>query len=440
MNDLICDLRLDPEWIIPVQPAGAVLQGHSLLVRAGRIVALLPRAEADAWSAASHQALPGHALIPGLVNLHTHAAMSLLRGHADDLPLMTWLREHIWPAEARWLSPEFVYDGTRLACLEMLQGGVTCCNDMYFFPDAALRAATAAGMRIAAGLIVIDLPTLYAADPDAYLQQGIALRDAWRHEALASFCLAPHAPYSVSDRTLAKVATYAAQLDVPIHMHVHETADEIAQALARGALRPLARLHDLGLLGPGFIAVHAVHLTPGEIELLARHGCHVAHCPSSNLKLASGLAPITALHRAGVNIGLGTDGAASNNRLDLWQEMRLAALLAKGTSGDAAALPAHAALELATLGGARALGLEERIGSLGVGKQADLVAVVLDRAETQPCYDPIAQLVYCAGREHVRQVWVAGQAVVRDGVCQTLAHAEVLQRAAIWRAKLRPAG
>jgi len=436
MSELFCNLRLDPEWIVPVEPAGVVLQRHSLLVKDDRIAAVLPHAEADVWVCEKHLRLPGHALIPGLVNLHTHAAMTLLRGFADDLPLMTWLKEHIWPAEGRWMSPEFVRDGSRLACLEMLKGGITCFNDMYFFPEATLEAAVSARQRVAAGLIVIDFPTAYAADPDGYLQKGIDLRDAWKQEPLASFCLAPHAPYSTSDKTLEKVATYAAQLDLPIHMHVHETHDEIHQSLKTHKVRPLQRLLHLGLLGPQFIGVHAVHLLNEEIALLARQGCNVAHCPSSNLKLAAGVAPKTALLEARINVGVGTDGAASNNRLDLWEEMRLAALLAKGMSGRAEAVPAHAALEMATLAGARALGLDGEIGSLVAGKQADMVAVDLSGPETQPCYDPISHLVYSAGRQNVRHVWVAGQAVVRDGACLTLDEAEVLHRARAWREKI----
>ncbi|HNQ05543.1 MAG TPA: TRZ/ATZ family hydrolase [Thiobacillaceae bacterium] len=435
-----CDLRLDPEWIIPVEPTGRVLRHHSLLVKAGRIAALLPCRQADAWQATERIRLPDHALIPGLVNLHTHAAMTLLRGYADDLPLMVWLREHIWPAEGRWVSAEFVLDGSRLACLEMLRAGITCFNDMYFFAESTLEAAVTARQRVAAGLIVVDFPSAYAADPDGYLQKGIDLRDAWKNEPLASFCLAPHAPYSTADRTLEKVATYAAQLDLPIHMHVHETRDEIAQSIKDHGIRPLARLRNLGLLGPGFIAVHAVQLEAAEIDMLASHGCHVAHCPSSNLKLASGMAPIARLLAQGVHVGVGTDGPASNNRLDQWQEMRLTALLAKGSSGDPAAVPAHIALEMATLAGARALGLDGQIGSLGLGKQADLVAVDLSGVENQPCYDPISQLVYCAGRQHVRHVWVGGQAVVREGVCLTLDAAEVRQKAMVWRERLRPGG
>lgn len=432
------DLRIDPTWIIPVEPEDALLAGHAVVVDAGRILDILPQTEADArYRARTHRRLPDHALIPGLINLHTHAAMALLRGYADDLPLMTWLQAHIWPAEQRWVCHEFVRDGTQLACLEMLRSGITCFNDMYFFPEAAIQAATEAGQRLAVGLIVIDFPSNYAADVDGYLKKGLALRDAMRGEPLVSFCMAPHAPYSTSDRSLEKVLVYAKQLSLPIHIHVHETHEEIRQGIAQHGVRPLKRLHRLGLLGPDFIAVHAVHLLDEEIELLAEHGCHVAHCPISNLKLASGIAPVASLLAKGVNVGIGTDGPASNNRLDCWQEMRLAALLAKGLSGQPEIVPARHALRMATLNGARALGLEAHIGSIEVGKQADLVAVNLSRPHTQPCFDPVSQLVYCAGREDVTQVWVAGREVVRDGRCLTLNEAEILRNAQIWRQRLQ---
>ena len=433
----ICDTRIDADWIVPVEPAATVLEKHCLILDQGRIVDILPGTDADHhYQTRERYRLPGHALIPGLVNLHTHAAMSLLRGFADDLPLMIWLKEHIWPAEAKWASAEFVEDGTRLACVEMLKGGVTCFNDMYFFPGAAVEAALAAHQRIAAGLIVVDFPTAYAADPDGYLQKGLSLRDSIRHDPLVSFCLAPHAPYSTSDATLEKVATYSAQLDLPVHIHIHETHDEINESLAAHRMRPLERLRQLGLLGPQFIGVHAIHLLDEEIEALAGHGCHVAHCPSSNLKLANGVAPTAAMLARGINAGLGSDGAASNNRLDIWEEMRLAALLAKGMSGRADALPAADALRMATLNGARALGLDGEIGSLLPGKQADIVAVDLSGAYTQPCFDPISQLVYSAGRHEVRHVWVGGKRVVEHGRCTSLDEAEVVHRAVAWRARI----
>ncbi len=432
----LADARIDAGWIIPVEPAGTLAE-HALIVRDGRILDLLPQPEADTrYAPARHTRLPGHVLIPGLVNLHTHAAMTLLRGYADDRPLMVWLREHIWPAENRWVSPEFVHDGTLLACAEMLRGGITCFNDMYFFPEAAVEAALQARMRIAAGIIVLDFPTPYAADPDGYLQKGMALRDACKEREGVSFCLAPHAPYTVGDRTFEKLLVYAEQLDLPVHIHVQETEDEIREGIANHGQRPLPRLRGLGLLGPNLIAVHAVHLEPEEIRLLAGHGCHVAHCPTSNLKLASGIAPVAALLEAGVNVGLGSDGAASNNRLDLFAEMRLAALLAKAATGRAEALPAGEALRMATLNGARALGLEQDLGSLAPGKRADVVAVDLGGIAIQPCYDPVSHLVYSAGREQVSHVWVAGEPVVEAGACRFVDEAELAHKAQSWRHRI----
>jgi len=439
MNPLAepADTVIEARWVIPVEPARDVLADHSVVISGDRITAILPTVEARAkYQARQRFELAGHALIPGLINLHTHAAMTLMRGLADDLTLMDWLNQHIWPAEMKHVSEQFVYDGTRLACAEMLRGGVTCFNDMYFFPQAAARAARDAGMRAGLGLIVIEFPTPYAADAQDYLSKGLALRDELRNEPLLSFCLAPHAPYTVSDKSLRQIATFASELDLPVHMHVHETVAEIEQSLKDHGVRPLQRLADLGLLGPGLIAVHTVHLEPREIELFAQHGCHVAHCPSSNLKLASGLAPVRALLAAGVNVALGTDGAASNNRLDMFAEIRLAALLAKGISGDATALPAWQALEMATLGAARALGLDSKIGSLRPGKFADLAAVRLDDIETSPCYDPLSHLVYAAGREQVSHVWVNGKLVLDDRQLTTIDTQEVIATAAYWRARI----
>ena len=407
---------LSPRWVVPVEPAGAVLEDHCVALRDGAIEAVLPRAEAVArFPAYARIELHEHALIPGLVNAHTHAAMSLMRGLADDLPLMRWLEEHIWPAETKHVSPEFVKDGSLLACAEMLRGGVTCFNDMYFFPAATLEAALEAGMRVSLGMIVFDFASAYGSDPDDYLAKGLALRDRWREHPLVSFCLAPHSPYSVSDDSFRKIAALAGEVDVPVHIHLHETTDEIARSLAEHGVRPLERLQRLGLLGPGLIAVHAVHLSEAEIAMLAQHGASVVHCPSSNLKLASGFAPVARMAAAGINVAIGTDGAASNNRLDMFEEMRLAALLAKAVAGDAEAMPAHAALRAATLGGAAALGLQARIGSIAPGKAADLAAVRLSGPELLPCYDPISHLVYAAGRQHVSDVWVAGRHLLRGG-------------------------
>ena len=427
------DTLLEARWIIPVEPTGAVFNDHAIAIDQGMIRAILPREDACVqFEPREHVVLNKHALIPGLINLHTHAAMSLMRGMADDLPLMEWLTDHIWPAEAKHVDASFVFAGTRPACAEMLQGGVTCFNDMYLFPEATVRATLVSGMRASIGMIAIDLPTAYASDPDDYLTKGLALRDDYNPHPLLSFCFAPHAPYTVGDKNLSRVLTYAEQLDVPIHIHLHETGDEISNSLKNHGMRPLERLHKLGLLGPNLIAVHMVHLTEGEIELVARQDCTIAHCPSSNLKHATGLAPVAALLEAGVNVGLGTDSAASNSRLKMFEEMRLAALLAKGQSGRAEVLPAWQVLQMATLNGAKALGLGDRIGSLVPGKAADIAAVDFSSVDLAPCYDPISHLVYAAGREHVSHVWVNGKMLLRDGELTTLDREELLQRAEFW--------
>ncbi len=362
--------------------------------------------------------------------------MTLLRGYADDMALMDWLKQRIWPAEARHLSSDFVRDGTLLACAEMLRGGITCFNDMYFYPEAAAQAVHRMGMRAALGMVVVEFPSGYAADAEDYLAKGLAARDALRDEPLISFCMAPHAPYTITDRTFERIATLANQLELPIHIHVHETLTEIDESIRQYGLRPLARLNQLGLLGPGLIAVHAVHLDAGEIDLLALQGCNIAHCPSSNMKLASGIAPVAKLRQQGVRIGLGSDSAASNNRLDLFREMNHAALLAKVSSNDATAVNAHEALAMATLDGAMALGLEERIGSLVAGKAADLCAVRLDDPLLAPCFDPASHLVYVAGREHVSHVWVAGEARVSDGKLLAMDAAELLDTADLWHNRI----
>lgn len=431
------DLRLDAGYIVPIEPA-RTLRDHALIVDRGRIVDLLPRADAErSYAPRERLALPDHVLLPGLVNAHTHAAMSLFRGIADDLPLARWLEDHIWPREARSVAPEFVYDGVRLAAAEMLKGGITCCNDMYFFPDAAARAYLETGMRAMLGLPVLDFPTPYAADPDGYLQAGLAVRDSLRHEPRLSFALAPHAPYTVGDAAFAKIVVYARQLDLPIQTHLAETAHEVAESRARHGSTPLARLHRLGATGPGFIAIHGVHLTADDIEILAMHGGHVVHCPASNMKLGSGIAPVVELAAKDVNVALGTDGAASNNRLDLFGEMRLAALLAKVRSGDAAALPAEDVIRAATLGGARALGLERTLGSLEAGKEADVIAVDLGGLNAVPCYDPVSHLVHAVGRDAVTDVWVGGVRVVADRVLATTDEAAIVARARYWQERLQ---
>ena len=434
---LTVDLRIDARWTIPIAPAGVLLD-HALLVTAGRVVALVPSADADRdYRAAQCISLPAHVLMPGLVNAHIHGAMTLLRGIADDVPLKPWLEQHIWPREGRLIGPEFVYDGTLLAAAEMLRGGITCCNDMYFYPGDAARAYRDSGMRAMLGLPVLDFPTPYASGADECLQTGLAARDAWKQEPRLAFSLAPHAPYTVGDASWSKIVMYARQLDLAIQTHLLEAPDERAHSITQFGIGPLDRLHHLGATGPGFIAIHCVHLLPTDIELLATQGCHVVHCPTSNLKLANGIAPVTALHARGINVALGTDGAASNNRLDLFSEARLAALIAKAASGDAAVLSAATVLRMATLDGANALGLEREIGSLEVGKQADAIAVNLGGLQHAPCYDPASHMVHVTGRDQVTDVWVAGEQLLADGVLTRFDAPELAARTRYWQDQLQ---
>ncbi|MBD3619999.1 MAG: TRZ/ATZ family hydrolase [Chromatiales bacterium] len=434
------DTLIHARWVIPVEPQGLVLENHAVAIHQGRILDILPSAEARTrYSGTVVKELPDHALLPGFVNAHTHAAMTLLRGLADDLPLLEWLKGHIWPAESRWVSEEFVHDGTQLAIAEMLRGGITCFNDMYFFPDVTARAAIHAGMRSAIGLIVIDFPSAWAADADDYLAKGLALRDAHKGETLISTTLAPHAPYTVSDEPLRRIATFANELELPIHIHLHETAGEVEQAMAASGKRPLERLQDLGLVTPNLTAVHMTQLTDDEIELLAQTGAHVIHCPESNLKLGSGFCPVADLRAAGVNVAIGTDGTASNNDLDMLGEMRTAAYLAKGVKRDPAVLPAAEVLYMATLGGARALGLGERTGSLEIGKEADITAIHLGDIETQPLYHPVSQIVYAGGRDKVSDVWVAGRHLLKDRALTTLDEETLCRKAGAWRKRIHGA-
>jgi 5-methylthioadenosine/S-adenosylhomocysteine deaminase len=407
------DTVIECRWVVPVRPGGA-LEHHAIAIDQGKIAALLPiELSRRRFQATRRVELPNHIVTPGLVNAHTHAAMSLFRGIGDDLPLMRWLNERIWPLEKALVSEEFVYDGSRLAALEMLRSGVTCCSDMYFYPHAAARGMRNVGMRTVVGIIAVEFPSAYATDADDYLRKGLAAHDEFRDDPLTSFTLAPHAPYTVADATFERIGMLAEELDLPVHLHLHETRHEIEESLAQFGVRPLQRLERLGLVNERLIAVHAVHVSEGEMRLLAERGVSVVHCPSSNLKLASGIAPITQMRQAAIPVCLGTDGAASNNRLDLLGEMRLAALLAKGASGDASSLPASEALECATIRGADALGLGQKIGTIETGKEADLAAFDLSSPEESPCFEPVSHIVYASGRNAVSDVWVAGRHVVR---------------------------
>jgi 5-methylthioadenosine/S-adenosylhomocysteine deaminase len=432
------ELMIEARWVVPVDSGNSLHEFYSVVINHQVIVDVLPTTQARAKYAASESiVLDDHVLIPGLINAHTHAAMTLMRGIADDLPLMVWLNDHIWPAERAIVTERYVEDASLLASAEMLSGGTTCFNDMYFYPQATATAASKAGIRAHLGLTVLEFPTNYAADADDYLQKGFEAHDSWRGNPLISSSLAPHAPYTISNQTFEKVLTYAEQLGLGIHTHLHETRDEISQSEASYGMRPIQRIADIGLLGPGFIAAHGVHLLPHEIDMLAEYGCHIAHCPASNLKLGSGIAPIGSLLKNNVNVCIGTDGAASNNRLDMFSEMRLAALLAKGVNEDSSVLPAYQALKMVTINAAKAIGLDNKIGSIEIGKQADLVAVKLSDFSISPCYDPVSHLVYSCGREHVTHTWVAGELRYSNGSYANIEPVELKEIIQTWQPKLR---
>ncbi len=427
------DTLIQARWIIPVEPHEAILEHHALVIHEGHILDILPQQHAQKkYQASQLENLPNHALIPGFINAHTHIAMTLFRGIADDLPLMDWLENHIWPLEKKWANDAFVRDGSDLAIAEMLRGGTTCFNDMYFFPEITAHQAIAHGIRANIGLITIDFPTAWADGPDQYIEKGLALHEELRHEPLIRTPFAPHAPYTVSDVPLQQISALATELNLPIHMHVHETKHEVGQGE-----RPLKRLHDLGLINPSFIAVHMTQLTNSEIKKFAQTGAHIVHCPESNLKLASGFCPVQKCLDAGINVALGTDGAASNNDLDMLGEMRTAALLAKGVAEDASAVSAATALRMATLNGAKALGIEDITGSLSIGKAADLCAIDLSEIETQPLYNAISQIVYSASRNQVSDVWVAGKRCLKNRQLTTLNLPDLKSKIALWQQKLQ---
>lgn len=431
------DLSLDAEWVIPMTTPGAYETRRSVIVSGGCIVDIVARDEVPRrYRPARRVDLSRHALLPGFVNAHTHAAMTLFRGFADDLPLETWLTRHLWPAEERHVDRSFVHDGADLAIAEMLLGGTTCFNDMYFFPEATAECAQRAGIRAVVGLIIIGFSSAWAKTTDEYFSRGQRVHDALRDVPLVGTAFAPHAPYSVDDEVLRRVATLAAEIDLPVHMHVHETRQEVVTAEREQGERPLTRLARHGLVDDRLVAVHMTELSKREVADVARHGVSVVHCPQSNLKLASGLCRVQELAAAGVNVAIGTDGAASNNDLDMLDEIRSAALIGKLAAEDPTAVSAGAALTMATANGARALGLGEITGTLAPGKAADIIAIDLDRPATQPVYDPVSQVVYTAGRDQVSHVYVAGVEKVAGGELTGIDRAEVLARAQRWRARI----
>ncbi|GFZ96031.1 TRZ/ATZ family hydrolase [Dyella caseinilytica] len=431
------DLLIEARWVVPVEPHNIVLEHHAVAVNGDRIVAILPIAEArQAYAPRERVELGDHALIPGLINSHTHNPMTLLRGLADDLPLMVWLQQHIWPVEAKVIGPEFVRDGVELAVAEMIRGGTTCANENYFFPDAIGATYHKLGFRAVVGLPVIEFPTAWARTQDEYFERAAEVHDGFRHDALIRTAFAPHAPYTVSDESFERIRVLSDQLDIPVHLHLHETAHEVEDERKKSGLRPFQRLQKLGLVNDRLIAVHMTQLTEGEIAACAESGVSVVHCPESNLKLASGFCPAEKLRKAGVNVAVGTDGCASNNDVDMFGEMRTAALLAKAVAEDAAAFDAGYALRSATINAAKALGLEASVGSIEIGKQADLAAVRLSDLETQPLFHIVSQLVYATGRHQVSDVWIAGKRKLAARELVDMDVPGILARTHAWRERI----
>ena len=432
------ELILSARQIVPIEPIDVIHDDASIVVNKGRIIDLLPTQQAlEQYSAHTRYDFDQHIIMPGLINTHTHAAMALMRGIASDLSLMEWLKNHIWPVEQQWVDESFVHDGSELAIAEMLRGGTTCFNDMYFFPEVTARVASSIGIRAVLGMIMLEFPTRYASSTQEYFSKGLALHDAHKSDPLINTVFAPHAPYTVHDATLTKLNSYADELDLPIHMHVHETAGEIETSLNEYGMRPLARLDQLGLVNPNLLAVHMTQLQNEEIEHIAEAGVNVIHCPESNLKLASGHCPSTKLLEHGINLSIGTDGCASNDDLDMFGELKTAALLAKGISQDATAMPAQKALRAATINAAKALRLDHEIGSIEINKSADVIAIRCDDIESLPIYDTFSQLVYSMERSRVTDVFVAGRQLLHDRTLTSISEEEILAKTKSWSKKLK---
>ncbi len=431
------DTLISARWIIPVNDARETLENHSIAIDQGVIVAILPSAKAVQEYQASHSIdLGDQALIPGFVNTHGHAAMAIFRGMADDLELMTWLNDHVFPAENKWVDYDLVRDGTELATAEMLRSGTTTFSDNYFFPDASAESVLKAGMRAQLCFPTIDFPTAWGAGPDEHIDNGLKVMATYAGHSHIKVNFGPHAPYTCSDEPLLRIKALAEEHGVGIQMHVHETQVEVDGELERRGQRPIRRLKDLGLLSPNFQAVHMTALSEEDINDIVETGAHVMHCPESNLKLASGFCPVHELQKRGVNVALGTDGAASNNDLDMLGEMRTAAMLAKAVSGDATALSAYDAIKMATLNGAKALGWDKEIGSLEVGKRADITAIALNDLESQPIYDPVSHIVYASTRDQVTNVWVDGKQLLNNRELTTLDKNTIIETAKQWRDKI----
>ncbi len=428
---------IKPSWILTVNDNFDLLTAHAIVIKGNKIVSIAPVSEIDESIASEVVELENHLLMPGLINAHGHAAMSLFRGIGSDLPLMDWLNNHIWPAEAKWVSRQFVADGVELAVSEMIRSGTTCFNDMYFFPDVMAKTCQQMGIRSVAGMIVLDFPTVWAKDSEEYLSKALMLIDEFKEMPLVTAAFAPHAPYTVSDEPLRQISLYSNELDIPVHMHIHETQFEVDEALKTSGMRPLQRLDQLNLLNSNMMAVHMTALNEMELERIAETGVNIVHCPESNLKLASGFCPLSKILEHNINVCLGTDGAASNNDLDMFGEMRTAALLGKGISSDASSCSSEQIIRMATINGAKTLGLSDQVGSLELGKKADMIAIDFSHINTQPVYDPVAQLIYSTNSYQVSHVWIDGKAKLNNYSLVDIDAIEIMSKAQQWQQIIR---
>ena len=437
MSSNSVDTVIHSRWILPVNSHQSILEHHALVINKGSVVDIIPSEEVTGrYLPQKEFDLANHLLMPGMVNAHTHAAMTLLRGYADDYPLQEWLEQHIWPAEGQWVSEEFVRDGSQLAAAEMILSGTTCFSDMYFFPETVAEVVSSVGLRAQLAFPIMEFPTAWGSGPDEYIHKGIELHDKYRHHPNISIAFGPHAPYTVSDDTYRKLVTLAEELQSPIQVHLHETQKEVEDSIHQFGMRPIERLNNLNVLTPLTQCVHMTALDQQDIETISASGAHVVHCPESNLKLASGFTPVAQLQKAGINVALGTDGAASNNDLNMFGEIRTAAMLAKGISQDASELAVHKAIEMATIDGARALGLDNQIGSLEIGKSADVIAIDLSDLSLQPIYNPVSTLVYSCDRNHVTHTWCAGKLLMEDRRLVSLNSSQLRHSTERWQERI----
>lgn len=432
------DHIIHAKWIITCEPENKVLENHALILENNLIKDILPSQDATETYHATHiENYNNHAITPGFINMHTHIAMNLFRGLADDLALMNWLNNYIWPAEKKWLSADFVRDGSQLAIAEMIRNGTTCFNDMYFFPDITGEVVNDAGVRAFLGMSVLDFPTGWAATADEHFEKGLAFFHEYKHHERIRATVAPTGIYAVSDESLLRVKDIAETYDLKISMHIHESIDEVKQSVEKTQQRSIRRLQKMGLISPRLLAVHMCEINEEDMEILQTEKPNIIHCPESNMKLGNAICPVEQMRKRHINVALGTDGAASNNDLDMFGEMRTAALLAKSVNRNPTALTAQEALQLATLNGAKALGIDHITGSITVGKSADFIAINLEEIETLPLYHPTSQIVYAATRNQVTDTWVAGKQLMKNRKLLTLDEQVIKEKANYWAEKIR---